>query len=71
MVLESLAASVNEVEALTSEMVQMIIRGDDNSRIPDVLRSDVEKMKSAADDMRGCLTGIEVYVCRKQQTHRL
>lgn len=70
-VLAALRLSVEEAESLSNEVVQMIIRGDDNRRIPPTVSEDIEAIRDAVDTIKVRVENLDIYVNRKQQTHRL
>lgn len=70
-ILESLDEAVGQCEALSNEMVQMLIRGDDDGRLVPQVRADVATIRNAVDDIKLSTANLFAYVNRKQQTHRL
>jgi len=70
-ILDSLTTSADETEYAADELVQMLIRGDDNRQLAPQVRQDVEKIREAVDTIKNCVTNISFYVNRKQETHRL
>jgi len=70
-ILEALSRSAVECEQLAQEVVSMLIRGDDNRRIAPQVSADVDTIRRAVDDISNSIASINVYVNRKQETHRL
>lgn len=70
-VLESLGKSADEVEYLADEVLRMLIRGDENGRVPVVMSQRIEAIKDAVATIQEEIGYIESYVNRKQPTHRL
>lgn len=71
LIIEALEEKSNEVEAIANETVQMVIRGDDQHRIPPQVRSDVETIKDSVEKIKNCVANLNWYINRKQETHRL
>lgn len=70
-ILEALSRSAVECEQLAQEVVSMLIRGDDSRRIAPQVSADVDTIRRAVDDISNSIASINVYVNRKQETHRL
>lgn len=71
LILEALEGSANECEALATETVQMILRGDYDRQIPPQVRGDLERIRDAVEEIKLGLVNLTAYVNRIQETHRL
>lgn len=71
LVLGALAGNAEECEQLAEEVVAVLIRGDGNRRIAPQISADVARIRHAVDDIKNSIANIEVYVNRRQDTHRL
>jgi len=71
LILEALNENSAECEQLAQEVVSMLIRGDDNRRIAPQVSAYVESIRKAVNDIKNSIADIEIYVNRKQETHRL
>lgn len=71
LILHALNNSADECEQLAEEVVAMLIRGDDNRRIAPQVRADVDNIRRAVEDIKNSIVNVEIYVNRRQETHRL